>query len=253
LIHNFSLIHDDIEDNSPLRRGRPTVWKKWNISLAINAGDAMFTLAHLAMLQLGETTSPSITLQATQLLHEACLGLTSGQHLDISYENKDEVDLEDYWPMVQGKTAALIATCAEIGSVVAGCGMPARQAYREFGRSLGLAFQATDDLLGIWGNSVLTGKSTDSDLIARKKSLPILYGLSLQGEFARRWREGPIGSEDLPEVVGLLEKEGAWAYTQSIADKYTNQAYNALSAAIPELSAGEALRELADQLLNRHS
>ncbi len=252
LIHNFSLIHDDIEDNSPLRRGRLTVWKKWNLPLAINAGDAMFSLAHLATLQLGETTSTTIAVQATQLLHETCLRLTSGQHLDISYENLDEINLEAYWPMVQGKTAALVATSTELGALVAGSDLNSRQAYRDFGHSLGLAFQALDDLLGIWGDSALTGKSSDSDLIARKKSLPILYGLSLQGNFARRWRKGPIGLDELSGVAHMLEAEGARAYTQAIADQYTNQALEALGAARPTLETGQALYELANQLLKRH-
>lgn len=253
LVHNFSLIHDDIEDNSPLRRGRLTVWKKWNIPLAINAGDAMFTLAHLTTLQLAESTSPGIALQAAQLLHETCLHLTSGQHLDISYEDQDEIALEAYWPMVQGKTAALVAACTELGALAAGSDLNARQAYHDFGHSLGLAFQALDDLLGIWGDSALTGKSTDSDLIARKKSLPILYGLSLQGNFASRWRKGPVGQDELPEVAATLENEGARAYTQNIADRYTKQALEALEAARPESQAGQALQELANQLLKRHA
>jgi len=253
LIHNFSLIHDDIEDNSPLRRGRPTLWKKWNIPLAINAGDAMFTLAHLAVLQLENITSSTIALQAVRLLHETCLRLTSGQHLDISYESRDVLEIEAYWPMVQGKTAALLAASTELGSVVAGCDRDTRATYREFGYSLGLAFQALDDLLGIWGDSALTGKSAESDLITRKKSLPVLYGLSVNSQFATRWKQGSIGIMDLREVASLLEEEGAREYTQKIADQYTTQALNLLSAARLEPQAGAAIQELAHQLLRRRS
>jgi len=253
LIHNFSLIHDDIEDNSPLRRGRPTLWKKWNIPLAINAGDAMFTLAHLAVLQLENIVSKTIALQAIQLLHETCLRLTSGQHLDITYENRDFLELEAYWPMVQGKTAALLAACTELGPLIADSDQGTRAAFREFGYALGLAFQALDDLLGIWGDSALTGKSAESDLITRKKSLPILYGLSVNGKFASRWRQGSISTTELREVAGLLEGEGAREYTQKIADQYTTRALNMLSAAHPEPKAGSALQELAHQLLKRRS
>lgn len=253
LIHNFSLIHDDIEDNSPLRRGRPTLWKKWNVPLAINAGDAMFTLAHMVALKTENATSIPVALQAAQLLLKTCLHLTSGQHLDISYENRDSLELEAYWPMVQGKTAALLAACTELGPLVAGSELSTRAVYRDFGFALGLAFQALDDLLGIWGDSALTGKSTDSDLIARKKSLPILYGLSLEGDFAKRWKKGPVGMDELPEVANLLEAEGARAYTQNIADQYTNQALSALAEARPKFQAGEALHELAHQLLNRRA
>ena len=253
LIHNFSLIHDDIEDNSPLRRGRPTLWKQWNVPLAINAGDAMFTLAHLAALQLENTADKSTALQGTQLLLETCLRLTSGQHLDISYENLDIVELKAYWPMVEGKTAALLSACTEFGPLVAGANRKARASYRDFGYFLGLAFQALDDLLGIWGDATVTGKSAESDLITRKKSLPILYGLSLNGKFAARWKSGSINQDELPAVAHQLEVEGAREYSQNIADQYTTQALKALASAQPQAEPAAALVELANQLLKRHS
>ena len=173
LIHNFSLIHDDIQDQSELRRGRLTVWKKWGMPQAINAGDAMFTLAHLANLRLKETVSPEAALQAAAILQQTCLELTQGQYRDISYESRRELTIEDYWPMVSGKTAALIAASTEIGALAAGATPNVCTAYHQFGRSLGLAFQVQDDLLGIWGDTALTGKSTESDLVTGKNSLPV--------------------------------------------------------------------------------
>jgi geranylgeranyl diphosphate synthase type I len=253
LIHNFSLIHDDIEDNSPLRRGRPTVWKKWGVPQAINAGDAMFTLAHLELLRLEETASPEIALKGARILQETCLKLTQGQYMDIAYESRGDLTLEAYWPMVSGKTAALIASCAELGALVAGRGPLDCQAYRQFGRFLGLAFQAQDDLLGIWGDAALTGKSAESDLVAGKKSLPALFGLSQNGMFARRWAEGPIQAAEVASLAELLESEGGRAFAQDTANDLTDQALQALETAKPQGVAGEALRELAHRLLNRKS
>lgn len=169
LIHNFSLIHDDIQDGSELRRARPTVWKIWGIPQAINAGDCMFTLAHRSMLNLQRHLPADVTLQCAQILQDACLELTQGQYLDISYEDRLDLTLEDYWAMTSGKTAALLAACAEIGALCAGAEASVCTAYRRFGQALGLAFQAEDDLLGIWGDAALTGKSTESDLVTGKK------------------------------------------------------------------------------------
>lgn len=251
LVHNFSLIHDDIEDNSPIRRGRPTVWKKWGMAQAINAGDALFSLAHLSMLRLNETTSIVIALQATQLLHETCLLLTQGQYLDIAYEDRSDLSVDAYWPMVSGKTAALLSACTEIGALISEVDGAIREAYREFGHLLGLAFQTKDDLLGIWGDAAQTGKSADSDLLTGKKSLPVLYGLSQNGPFAERWAQGPIWAEEVSTLAKRLEDEGARDYTRQISDQLTQQALQSLAEAHPQGEAGVALVDLANQLLRR--
>jgi geranylgeranyl diphosphate synthase, type I len=251
LIHNFSLIHDDIEDNSPQRRGRPTVWKKWGEPQAINAGDALFTLAHMAMLRLQETTDAKTTLQAAYLLQVTCLQLTQGQYLDIAYENRNDLSLDSYWKMVNGKTAALIGACTELGALAACAPEEIRQAYGKFGHYLGLAFQALDDLLGIWGDSRQIGKSVESDLTSGKKSLPVLYGLHQKGRFAARWEKGGIKAEEASQLAALLEEEGALVYTRETAAVLTDNALQALEEAQPKGEAGTALRQLAHQLLNR--
>lgn len=251
LIHNFSLIHDDIEDRSPLRRGRPAVWKKWGIAQAINTGDTMFSLAHLALLRLEATSTPQVALKAARILQRTTLRLTEGQYLDIAYESRRDLQLEGYWPMIAGKTAALLAGSTEIGALVAGAADPIRESYRQFGHYLGLAFQVQDDLLGIWGNTEITGKSAESDLIAGKKSLPVLYGLSLGGDFARRWVQGPVHPEEVPALRRQLEDEGGRAYAQDFANRLTGQSLHALEQANPQGEAGQALTELTDQLLYR--
>jgi geranylgeranyl diphosphate synthase type I len=251
LLHNFSLIHDDIEDNSPLRRGRPTVWQKWGLAQAINTGDALFALANLSLQRLDETIPPAAALQAACLYHRTCLHLTQGQYLDLAYENRADLSVEDYWPMIGGKTAALLAACTGLGALAAGAQDAAIQSYSEFGRLLGLAFQVQDDLLGIWGNAALTGKSTESDLVEGKKSLPVLYGLSKGGPFAERWQGGPVSPVEAPTLAALLEAEGGRAYTEQAAARLTRQAMQALAAARPQGEAGEALKGLTQKLLTR--
>jgi geranylgeranyl diphosphate synthase type I len=251
LIHNFSLIHDDIEDNSPTRRGRPTLWKKWGIPQAINTGDAMFTLAHMAMLRLADNATPEIAFKASNILHETCLRLTQGQFLDISYETRGDLTLDAYWSMVSGKTAALLAACAHIGALIAGADEEIQSFYHQFAWSLGLAFQAQDDLLGIWGDSAVTGKSVESDLVSGKKSLPVLYGLKQGREFARRWYQGPITSAEAPQIASLLEHDGARNYTLEQTNKLTSQALNFLQQASPQGDAGAELHSLALELLGR--
>lgn len=251
LLHNFSLIHDDIEDNSYLRRGRPTVWKRWGLPQAINAGDAMLTLANKAILRLEETASSAIALQATGILHKTCLRLTQGQYLDMDFETRPRVTVEEYWQMVEGKTAVLIAACCELGALCAKASDDVRGSYREFGHKLGLAFQAQDDLLGIWGAKEKIGKSNTGDLLSGKKTLPILYGLVQGGDFASRWDAGPLKAEEIPALAQTLEEEGTRAYTQDAAHRLTAQALSALRDAGPQGEAGLALRELAHKLIER--
>lgn len=251
LLHNFSLIHDDIEDSSDLRHGRATVWKKWGIAQAINTGDAMFAMAQQAVMRLERHTTVATAYSAVKILLQASASLTYGQFLDISYERRRSMPVADYWPMVQGKTAALLAACAEMGALIGGADVEIRARFREFGLSLGLAFQSLDDVLGIWGNEALTGKSAQSDLVSGKKTLPVTFALEMNGEFARRWMKGPIEANEAAEVAALLEQEGARAFAESQADRYTQKALDALKAATQAGDAQDALRELANILLRR--
>lgn len=251
LVHNFSLIHDDIQDASPLRRGRSTVWKIWGIPQAINAGDLMFTLAQVEILTLDRCLPPGTASEAARMVQQTCLELTQGQYLDIAYETAGEFQLDDYWPMVGGKTAALLSCCAGLGGLIAGVDSDRLNAFVEFGRTLGLAFQVQDDWLGIWGDSRVTGKSTASDLVSGKKTLPVLYGWRAAGRFAQRMAEGPIRSEEAPGVASLLAEEGAESFTRQTADRLTSQALEALQTALPDPNAAAPLREFARRLLDR--
>jgi geranylgeranyl diphosphate synthase type I len=211
----------------------------------------MFTLAHIAIMDIEKFTSKRITLKAAKTLQTTCLKLTQGQHLDISYEDQQKLPIDAYWPMVQGKTAALISACTEIGALIAAADEIKLNEYRCFGRDLGLVFQLVDDILGIWGDTIKIGKSNASDLVAGKKSLPVLYGLAQNGKFARRWLSGPILPDEVPDLANQLEAEGAKDYAQNEADRLTESALNALQQARPIGKAGLALTQLANQLLNR--
>ncbi|MEJ2487922.1 MAG: polyprenyl synthetase family protein [Anaerolineales bacterium] len=250
ILHNFSLIHDDIEDNSPTRRGRETLWKRHGIPLAINAGDSMFTLAFQALAKLSDHHTPERCLKVYKLFTQTCLSLTKGQHLDISFERSANVQVPDYLEMIQGKTAALLSGSAEIGALLGGATPNEQETYKDLGNFVGLGFQAHDDLLGIWGDADVTGKSTSSDLLARKKTLPVLYGLEQSGRFADMWEE-KITEVNAAELALQLKNEGAYDYTKNIASEYTQKAMNALETAMPKGYAGEALSELIHSLVQR--
>lgn len=251
LVHNFSLIHDDIEDNSQYRRGRLTVWSKWGLSQGVNAGDAMFTLAHLAIHKLADHLPCDVVRQSASLLLQTCLHLTQGQFLDIDFERRSEVSIEDYWKMIEGKTAALFSACTQLGAIAAQCHPTIIKYYQNYGRALGLAFQVVDDILGIWGDEAMTGKSTASDLCSGKKTLPVLLGLQNNAEFAKRWHKGNIQPQEAKYLADLLAEEGILAATQKEADRLTDLALAELSSAQAQGIAGELLFEFTHQLCQR--
>ena len=253
LVHNFSLIHDDIEDGSATRRHRDTVWKLWGQPQAINVGDGMYTVAYLKLSQLPERGVPAQrALAALRLLSETCLALTEGQYLDMSFEDEPTVELEEYLWMVRCKSAALIACAAQMGALLGGAEPQVTGAYRQFGDYLGMAFQVTDDILGIWGSEDETGKSTSSDILARKKTLPVAYALgdpALQELYAQE----SLGAADVGRVIELLERSGARAYAERMAAEYSAQALFHLERAGLDTPAHQAMGELARSLLERTS
>lgn len=251
LVHNFSLVHDDIQDNSDKRRGRTTTWKIWGMPLAINVGDALFVLSNQATMDLSAHFPAETVVKAATILNNTCLDLTRGQFLDMSYEKRNDLGVEDYWPMIAGKTAALLSACCHIGSILGGADEGKQDAYRSFGHALGMAFQVQDDILGIWGDEAITGKSAASDLLEGKKSLPVLHGLSNGGRFAERWDKGPIRSDEVEEIAQLLATEGSYEYTHSLSRQMTTLALDRLREADPHGDAGESLMELANKLIKR--
>jgi geranylgeranyl diphosphate synthase type I len=251
LVHNFSLVHDDIQDNSDRRRGRPTTWVKWGAPMAINVGDALFVMSNQAIIDLKNGYPAETVVRAAEILHNTCLELTRGQFLDMSYEERTDLGVDDYWPMVAGKTAALLSAACQIGALLGGADKARQDSYRSFGHYLGLAFQVQDDILGIWGDESVTGKSAASDLIDGKNSLPVLAGLSAKGKFAERWKQGPIRREEVEEVARLLVNEGGYSTAYEASKQMTDLALLNLYEADPQGEPGQALYDLADKLVKR--
>ena len=267
ILHNFSLIHDDIEDNSDTRRHRPTVWAVWGQPQAINVGDGMFALAYLTMGRLACVgVPPELVMRALGAFQETCLTLTEGQFLDMSFEDQFEIDQDDYLWMIRDKTATLLATSARIGALLAGADNQTVTAFREYGDSLGMTFQIEDDILGIWGDEALTGKSTASDIRQRKESLPLVYAvrkLKEAGDKVALTRlgeiySGPAASDaDINDVLTILDSERARGYCEELAEQYHEKAIDHLEKAGQSPDSDpegiELLRELTASLLGRQS
>lgn len=251
LIHNFSLVHDDVQDDSEKRRGRATVWAKWGVPMAINVGDALFAISNQAVTDLLKAHPAATVLRAAAILQNTCLDLTRGQFLDMSYEERADLAIQDYWPMIGGKTSALLSSCTYIGAVLGNASASQQESYRSFGYHLGTAFQIQDDILGIWGDEAITGKSAATDLLEGKNSLPVLFALEKGAKFAERWNRGPIKPEEVHSLAALLEQEGGRNYAEEMSRTETGKALDFLTDANSESESGEALFELANTLLKR--
>jgi len=248
--HNFSLVHDDIEDQGTERRHRPALWTIWGTAQAINTGDTLFTLSRMALYRLrDEGFEDARVLRLMRLYDETCLALCEGQFMDIwSSEHDEWMSVDAYFDMIGRKTAALIAGSAEAGAILASDDELVISAYRRFGWALGLAFQLNDDLLGIWGDAAVTGKAS-SDIIERKKTLPLLYAAQeASGQDAARLRailthgEHVVSAAEVAEVHAILARVGAQIYTRDRAQSYRDEALAEVTAL--HLAEGEALERL---------
>jgi len=251
-MHNFSLIHDDIEDRDTIRRGRLTVWALCGLAQGINAGDALFAISQLALVRLSERGVPAPTVVAAlRLFNHTCLALTEGQYLDIGFESCDEVSIPEYLAMVEGKTAALIACACEMGALIAAAPEDRRERLRAFGHHLGMAFQMKDDVLGIWGDPATTGKPVGADIARRKKTLPIVHGLEHSAELGALLARETLSEDDVRHATRLLEETESREYTEQVARDHHARALAALDEARLEGPAAQALHDLAQALLGR--
>jgi geranylgeranyl diphosphate synthase type I len=228
------------------------MWVKWGTPLALNAGDGMLALSLLAVQRLGADYPPAVVNRVATLMLKACQALTRGQFLDISFESRSEVSLNDYWEMIGGKTCSLLAAALEIGAILGNAEERQRTAMYTCGYSLGQAYQVQDDWLGIWGDDALLGKSTQSDLMTRKKSYPILLGLEKKKTFYALWNKlNEIDAETIPELVSALDTDGVKEETEAQMEKLYRQTLNAFSASACLPARSAALLTLLNKLTAR--
>ena len=235
--HNFSLVHDDIEDGDTERRHRATLWTIHGVPQAINTGDALFSLSRIALHRLTDLGFPDSTvLRLMRLYDETCLALCEGQYIDIAMSGSDELmSVELYFDMIGRKTAALISASIEAGALLATSDEEVIARYRGFGWALGLAFQLNDDLLGIWGVEQTTGKEP-SDVAHKKKTLPVIYAWEHAGPQDRErlraiYASPDPTSDEVAEIIAILERSGAREYTRDEARRYRDEALAELDAA----------------------
>ena len=242
--HNFSLVHDDIEDADRERRHRPTLWALWGIPAAINAGDALFALSRLALYRLldGEDYDDRRVLDLMKIYDETCLALCEGQYLDISFERRDDVTVEAYYEMIGKKTAALLGASVMAGAILAVDDTSVHEAYRQFGYDLGMAFQMADDIKGTFWSTEKSGKPEAGDIRKRKKTLPVVWALEhASGEDRERlleiyalpaaptdgravaFGEG-MTDREVADVLAILERSGARAHAEGEARRWRDVA-----------------------------
>jgi geranylgeranyl diphosphate synthase type I len=259
LVHNFSLLHDDLMDGDLERRHRKTVWAVWGSASAILTGDALLALAQEVLL---ECESPH-AIAAGRLLAAATRELIRGQVDDLAFERRTDVSLAECLDMAGAKTAALLSASASIGAVLAGAGDDLVAALAAYGRELGIAFQLVDDLLGIWGDPAVTGKPVFSDLRSRKKSLPVTYAVGHGGEAGKRlagWLATPPldgageGEEDeLRAAADLVEAGGGRAWAAVEAARRLDLAADALRRAAMPAGPCEELLALGHFIVEREA
>jgi geranylgeranyl diphosphate synthase type I len=252
LVHNFSLLHDDLMDGDTERRHRTTVWALWGGPSAILVGDALLALAQEVLLDVPGPTGPA----AARLLAVATRELIRGQVDDMAYEGRPEIDVTSVLAMAEGKTAALLSASASIGAVLAGASAGAATALADYGRHLGLAFQLVDDVLGIWGDPAVTGKPALSDLRSRKTSLPVARVIGAGGAPAAEvaaW----LGADSNPDedllrrIAEVLEQAGGRDWARQEAAHHAQSAATALDRIGAPEDVRNELCELAAFVVGR--
>jgi geranylgeranyl diphosphate synthase, type I len=269
LVHNFSLIHDDIQDDDVERHHQPSVWRVWGKAQAINAGTVMRMLANVALRRL--KVSPAKKLRIQKLIDEATIRLIEGQYLDISFESRSDISSSDYIDMVGCKTAALIACAVGSGAELGTNDRKTISSLQEFGWNLGVAFQTKDDILGIWGKKEETGKPSGNDIRRRKKTLPFILGMQRSsGHSLEQLRhnlyepclceqslrvhssdEETMSEDSVQSIIGILENAGALEETQRITEEYIKKALNILDSISLSPSARQNLDEVVTFLKTR--
>jgi geranylgeranyl diphosphate synthase type I len=256
LLHNFSLVHDDIQDDSPQRHHRPSVWSLIGVPLAINTGDGLYAAAHLALSRLGRSVSaPELVTGAFEEFDRTALRICEGQHMDLLYVQRHVVTSEEYLRMIARKTGALFGLACGLGALVAGADAPTRDQYRLYGERLGAAYQIRDDLQGVWRDPASTGKRAMEDIYSRKKAYAAVRAFEIsRGDDAARLRsiyaEGPVSEQDAAWVRELMGRLGVHEEGEAKVRECAAGAVEALAAAGASGPAADDLRAVAEGLLS---
>ncbi|MDQ2907001.1 MAG: polyprenyl synthetase family protein [Chloroflexota bacterium] len=252
LTHNFTLIHDDIEDGDAERRHRATLWKIWGIPQAINTGDGLFAFSRLVLWGvLAAGVEGAIAVRLGAALDRACLTISEGQYLDIGFETRQDISVSMYVDMISRKTAALMACAAEMGALLGTHEQDTIRRLRTFGEAMGIAFQVRDDLLGVWASTAELGKTPAGDVYRRKKSLPVLHALEHAQPDDQRYlralyqQEAPISEQQVEAVLAIFARTQTKAYCRTFLAEHCRRAHEAL-AAVPRHANAVAERALND-------
>ena len=253
LFHNFSLIHDDIMDEAPLRRGKETVHHRWNTNTGILSGDALLILAY----QYFENYEPVVFRELAKLFSKTALQVCEGQQLDINFETRDDVSIDEYIQMIDYKTAVLVGAALEMGAIVAETSDKNRQDIYNFGRYLGIAFQLQDDYLDAFGDAETFGKQVGGDILENKKTFLYLKALIKGNESERKelaeWFSTTAnnGDEKVERVKMIFENTKATDDIQAEIKKYTDKAIDILNSLNIADNYKNELRDFSLELMNR--
>jgi geranylgeranyl diphosphate synthase type I len=255
LIHNFSLVHDDIQDNSELRRHRPTVWTLWGMPQGINVGDALFALAQVVIVQQGGP----LAAQLAYHLNTTALLLAEGQFLDIDLQSGNTPPtLDAYEAMIQRKTGELFSCACRLGAMAAGASPDACESYAAYGLELGIAFQEQDDLLGVWGQSSETGKPDAADVVERKRGLPAAIALSrpdapdwLRSAYADAEHE--LSPESVHRVIEHFDSLDLRSTIERRVERHYREALDCLEKAGAREPARDYLAAICEALVSRRT
>ena len=254
VFHNFSLIHDDIMDDAPLRRGQQTVHEKWDLNTGILSGDAMLILAY----QLFENYEGDIFKALAMLFSKTAIEVCEGQQYDIDFETRNDVTIPEYLKMIEYKTAVLVGAAMKMGAIVANASLEDQESIYEFGKNLGIAFQLQDDYLDAFGNAETFGKQVGGDIIENKKTYLYLKALELSSnnkkvELLKLYNDSVSNNDDkISKVKQIFNESGASLETKNAIENYTKKAFNVLNSISTSSDKKEMLKQFGTALMNRN-
>lgn len=248
MLHNFTLVHDDIEDNSSLRHNRPALWKKYGLPLAINAGDLLYEISLAAAAEADDVSEKNGLRRMMKMSEHLFLG----QHRDINFEERDGITKAEYLQMVRGKTSALLGCSFALGAMAGGADEKAITEFEYAGQRIGIAFQIRDDYLGTWGNFDELGKPVSSDIMEKKNTLAVIYTAGRNPEFRQKWAEYDGNAEQVGMFASMMSETGAPQFLMTQCRHYTDEAMATLDAYQNKSIYQKMIDELVYSLVDRN-